>query len=286
MASAPASLSITAWNAAMSATHILEPTRADTRFGDLHVNEFVCLRAAGLLGLNVAHVDLVDVGGAETLASTRYDRRRDRGRQWLRLHQEDLLQAMTYPSSKKYQADAGPSVRNVAVLLGTLRLADREAVQTAFFDAFAFNVLVGGKDAHAKNYSLLLRGPRVALAPLYDEASYAPYLKPGEAVRSSMKVGGAGQVRDVSVEDWVDVATALELHPKLALDRAESLRTRLPDAVAQAADTAPPSFKKDAHRLAAAVACQRHLHVQRLPHARPWFAPVACCAWPTRGMSG
>ena len=31
-------------------THILKPTRAETRFADLHVNEFVCLRAAGHLG--------------------------------------------------------------------------------------------------------------------------------------------------------------------------------------------------------------------------------------------
>lgn len=57
-------------------THILKPTRAGTRFEDLHVNEFVCLRAAGLLGLRVARVDLVDVGGAKTLVSTRYDRGR------------------------------------------------------------------------------------------------------------------------------------------------------------------------------------------------------------------
>ena len=55
----------------------------------------VCLRAAGLLGLRVAQVELVDFGGAKTLVSTRYDRRRDRGGQWLRLHQEDLLQAMS-----------------------------------------------------------------------------------------------------------------------------------------------------------------------------------------------
>ncbi len=216
-------------NGSTPTTHVLKPTHADTRFGDLHVNEFVCLRAAGLLGLSVAHVDLVDFGGAKTLVSTRYDRRRDRDGKWLRLHQEDLLQAMSYPPSKKYQADAGPSVRNVAsLLLGTLGLADREAVRTAFFDACAFTVLVGGTDAHAKNYSLLLRGPRVALAPLCDTASHATYLKPGEAVRSSMKVGRAWQVRDVTVEDWVDVATALELHPELALDRVESLRTRLP----------------------------------------------------------
>lgn len=82
-------------------------------------------------------------------------------------------------------------------------LTDRDPVRTAFLDAFAFNVLVGGTDAHAKNYSLLLRGPRVALAPLYDAASYAPYLQPGEAVHSSMKVGHSWQVRDVTVEDWV-----------------------------------------------------------------------------------
>ncbi len=249
-------------------THVLKPTHADTRFGDLHVNEFVCLRAAGLLGLRVAQVDLVDFGGAKTLVSTRYDRRRDRDGKWLRLHQEDLLQAMSYPPSKKYQADGGPSIRNVAALFGTLGLADRQVVRTAFFEAFAFNVLVGGTDAHAKNYSLLLRGPRVALAPLYDAASYAPYLKAGEAVRSSMKVGRAWQVRDVTVEDWVDVATALELDPELALDRVERLRTGLPDAVAEAADTAPPPFRKDAHRVATAVGRQRHLHVPRLPHAR------------------
>lgn len=250
-------------------THILKPTPATSRFGDLHVNEFVCLRAAGLLGLRVADVDLVDFGGARTLVSTRYDRRRTPDGRWLRLHQEDLLQAMSYPPSKKYQADGGPSVKNVATLLGTLGLADREPVRRAFFDAFAFNVLVGGTDAHAKNYSLLLRGPRVALAPLYDAASYAPYLKAGEAVHSSMKVGRAWQVRDVTVEDWVAVANALEVPPDLALSRVEHLRTGLPDAVKEAADQAPAPFRKDARRVAAAVARQRHLNVPRLPRSRP-----------------
>ncbi len=249
-------------------THILKPTRADTRFGDLHVNEFVCLRAAGLLGLRVAHVELVDFGGAKTLVSTRYDRGRARDGTWLRLHQEDLLQAMSYPPSKKYQADGGPSVKNVAALLGTLGLADREPVRAAFFDAFAFNVLIGGSDAHAKNYSLLLRGARVALAPLYDAASYAPYLKPGEAVRSSMKIGRAWHVRDVTVQDWIGVATALEVQPELALDRVEHLRTGLVEAVKEAADQAPVPFKKDARRVATAVARQRHLHLPRPPRAR------------------
>ena len=54
----------------------------------------------------------------------------------------------------------------------------------------------------------------------------------------------------------------------LALSRVEHLRTGLPDAVAEAADQATGSFAADAHRVAAAVAKQSHLHVPGLPHAR------------------
>lgn len=250
-------------------THILKPTRADTRFADLDVNEFVCLRAAGLLGLRVAEVDLVDFGGAKTLVVTRYDRGRARGRgkAWLRLHQEDLLQAMSYRPEKKYQADGGPGVKNVAMLFSTLALPDRELVRSAFFDALAYNALVGGTDAHAKNYSVLLRGPRVALAPLYDVASYAPYLRQGESLRSSMKVGKNWHVRDVTLEDWTQVGTALGLDQDEALARVELLRQGLPDALADAAATAPGPFLKDAQRVAKAVARQAHLKAVRLPRA-------------------
>jgi serine/threonine-protein kinase HipA len=250
-------------------THILKPTRADTRFPDLHVNEFVCLRAAGLLGLRVAEVDLVDFGGAKTLVVTRYDRGRTRGtgKAWLRLHQEDLLQAMSYRPEKKYQADGGPSVKNVALLFSTLALPDRDLVRSAFFDALAYNVLVGGTDAHAKNYSVLLRGPRVALAPLYDVASYAPYLRQGESLRSTMKVGKNWHVQDVTVQDWTQVGAALGLDQDDALARVERLRQGLPDALAAAAATAPGPFLKDALRVAKAVASQGHLRAVRLPRA-------------------
>ena len=177
-------------------------------------------------------------------------------------------QAMAYPPSKRYQAFGAPSVKNVAALFDTLGLRNRDAVRTAFFDAFAFNVLVGGTDAHAKNYSLLLRGSRVATAPLYDVASYAPHLRPGEALRSSMKVGEHWEVRDVTVQDWVSVGAALGLDEEKALARVEDLRASLPDAAIQAADQAPPPFRKDAHRVAVAVARQKHLRVPRLPQAR------------------
>lgn len=248
-------------------THILKPTRAGTRFADRHVNEFVCLRAAELLGLRTAQVDLVDFGGAKTLVSTRYDRGRTRGPggRWLRLHQEDLLQALSYPPGRKYQADGGPSVKNVAALFSTLALTDRELVRAHFFDALAYNVLVGGTDAHAKNYSVLLRGSRVALAPLYDVASYAPYLKQGEVLRSSMKVGRHWQVRDMTADDWAEVGAALGLPPEDALAHVDNMRQRLPDALADAAASAPPLFRRQADRIATAAARQHHLKLPPLP---------------------
>jgi serine/threonine-protein kinase HipA len=153
------------------------------------------------------------------------------------------------------------------MLFSTLALPDRELVRSAFFDALAYNVLVGGTDAHAKNYSVLLRGPRVALAPLYDVASYASYLKQGESLRSSMKVGKNWQVRDVTAQDWTQVGAALGLDPDEALERVERFRQGLPDALADAAATAPGPFLKDAQRVAKTVARQGHLKEVRLPRA-------------------
>ena len=249
-------------------THILKPSRVDTRFSDLHVNEFVCLRAASALGLPASRVELEDHGGAHTLVSTRYDRGRERGPdgRWRRLHQEDLQQALGVRPEKKYQADGGPSVKNVAALFSTLARPDRDSVRTSFFEAFAFNVLVGGTDAHAKNYSVLLRGSRVALAPLYDVASYAPYLREGEAVRSSMKVGRHWLVRDVTAQDWAEVGGVLGLDKEESLARVERLRRGLPDALADSASAAPPPFRKAAGRLVAAV--------MRLPHLRAVGASI------------
>ena len=60
-----------------------------------------------------------------------------------------------------------------------------------FADALIWNWLIAGTDAHAKNYSLLLAGAQVRLAPLYDVASALPY--PDLHVRRlrfAMKIGG------------------------------------------------------------------------------------------------
>ena len=48
---------------------------------------------------------------------------------------------------------------------------------------------MGGTDGHAKNYSLLLAGDQVRLAPLYDIASALPYGTHEKKLRLAMKIG-------------------------------------------------------------------------------------------------
>lgn len=83
------------------------------------------------------------------------------------MHQEDLCQAFGVRPERKYQNEGGPSPAAVVQLLRD-RIVPLEQAERAvwrFLDALSLNWLIMGTDAHAKNYSLLLSGPQVRLAP-------------------------------------------------------------------------------------------------------------------------
>jgi serine/threonine-protein kinase HipA len=61
-----------------------------------------------------------------------------------------------------------------------------------------FNVIAGCTDAHAKNYSLLLDGNSVRLAPLYDLVSYAAYWDGESPIYSSMSIDGEYSLQKIS----------------------------------------------------------------------------------------
>ena len=84
----------------------------------------------------------------------RFDRREE-GDRVVRLHQEDVCQALGVDPQRKYQADGGPSAADVVRLLR--RRSSRAAQDVlAFIDRLVLAVAIGNADAHAKNYSLLL----------------------------------------------------------------------------------------------------------------------------------
>lgn len=93
------------------------------------------------------------------------------------------------------------------------------------------NWLIAGTDAHAKNYSLLLAGSQVRLAPLYDVASVLPYDIDVMGQKLAMKVGGEYRLKVIAARNWRKVASELKLDESQLMDRLRGLAERLPDAV-------------------------------------------------------
>ncbi|WP_420626852.1 HipA domain-containing protein [Candidatus Poriferisodalis sp.] len=197
-------------------THIIKPAMAG--HADADAVEHVCLRAAHLVGLDAARTELVRFEDERVLAVERFDRAHHDDR-LVRVHHEDLCQALGVAPDDKYQADGGPSPAQIAELF------QRESTDPAgdtrqFRDALIFNWAIAAPDAHAKNYSLLLESGEVRLAPLYDVISYLPYAdEPWPRIRTAMRIG-----RDYTLRKADRPAAWERTADTLGLDRGETLR--------------------------------------------------------------
>ncbi|MFI5736672.1 type II toxin-antitoxin system HipA family toxin [Kribbella sp. NPDC051587] len=234
-------------------THILKPSMP--RFAGHHLNEHLCLRAAQLCGLPAADTDLLTTDRYEVLIARRYDRILDNTGRWRRLHQEDLCQALSVPPAKKYQSDGGPGITQIGRLLATSGLpASQQRNLRTFFDYLVYNVAIAATDAHAKNFSLLLSARDIRLAPLYDVASFLPYDQESR-LQSAMKIGEHWDMTSVTEKDWAAVGTRLGLTRDEAIDRARTLRAKMPAAFATAASEPgiPDSLRDQAQRIAALI---------------------------------
>ncbi|MDE3044789.1 MAG: type II toxin-antitoxin system HipA family toxin [Acidobacteriota bacterium] len=215
-------------------THILKPAVAGFENHDL--NEHLCLSASRLAGLLAVRTKVSRFGDESAVVIDRYDRTIEGGT-IVRVHQEDLCQALGIPPTEKYQNDGGPSPATIADLLRRAmspQVAD-EAVRR-FTDALIWNWLIAGTDGHAKNYSLLLAGDQVRLAPLYDIASALPYEVHEKKLRLAMKIGGDYRIFPER-NNWTKAASELGLDPDALIERVRELGAILPDAFADAAKT-------------------------------------------------
>lgn len=223
----------------ISTTHILKP--GVSRLDQHDLDEHLCLDAARRAGLIAARSTISRFGDETAVVVTRYDRTSDEDGLIRRVHQEDLCQALSVPPDRKYQSDGGPGPGRIARLLRESMppRAAEEAVRR-FADALIWNWLIAGTDAHAKNYSLLLAGGDVRLAPLYDVASALPYTHSEHRLRLAMKIGGR-YVAFSRTNPWPRTAEELGLDATALTDRAIELSAVVPQAFADAA--AEPSVE-------------------------------------------
>jgi serine/threonine-protein kinase HipA len=210
-------------------THILKPPSGE--FEGHAENEHFCLELARSLGLPVVDSRVIHFRDEIAIVVERYDRARVAGTLH-RVHQEDICQALGIPPTHKYQNEGGPGIRDIVGLLGENSSAPREDV-TTFLDSVAYNWIIAGTDAHAKNYALLIgAGGRIRLAPLYDVASILPYPDINiEKAKASMKIGGEFKLRTIRAYHWDKLAAELKLDPDATLQRVLDLAAEVADHV-------------------------------------------------------
>ncbi|HEY5194333.1 MAG TPA: type II toxin-antitoxin system HipA family toxin [Solirubrobacteraceae bacterium] len=198
-------------NAAAATSHILKPEPA--RFPGLVDNEAFCMELASAVGLPVATVQKrKSSSGAPYLIVGRYDRD-PTAEPIRRLHQEDVCQALGYPSDNKYQADGGPTVLATVALIRRCSAVPAQDLQT-LWRAFVLNWLIGNCDAHAKNFSLLYDRGAPSLAPLYDLVSTTVY--PELTTRLAMSLDGARHIEDVDGRTWTTLAAEVGYSSRFA----------------------------------------------------------------------
>jgi serine/threonine-protein kinase HipA len=146
-------------------THIIKPE--PDRFPGLAATEWLCMKLARAIGLNVPDTSLLQVGDKPCLLVQRYDRSLTPDGWVRRIHQEDFCQALGYPPEHKYQQEGGPLLRDCIALLREWSSIPALDIRT-FLDGVIFNMLIGNADAHGKNYSLLYQYGERRMAPFYD----------------------------------------------------------------------------------------------------------------------
>ena len=134
-------------------------------------------------------------------------------------------------------------------LLSQFPEQDQRYSREAFFKAVVFNVLIGGADAHAKNYSVLLAGDRARLAPVYDIASAAPYPQ-SQGLKSAMKVGGEWSMGKIGMRQWQKAAARLRIDPAQAVSWVEEMKAGLAGALDRVVRTLPSSTRDEAAQIA------------------------------------
>lgn len=197
----------------LPSTHILKPEIPGYLDSDLV--EHVTMFAAGRVGIATAKTWIGTFANERTLVVERFDRSRDLSGSLLRVHQEDLAQAMGLSRLQKYQSDGGPTPEQVLALLGSTGAQwAANANKVDYLKQLAFHWMVCGTDAHAKNYSIFLLADNHLLTPLYDAMSFLPYINAThsnlkKAIRSlslSANIGVGYSTDSAGAFEWAGIA--------------------------------------------------------------------------------
>ncbi len=181
-------------NATVPSTHIIKPARPN--LPGLEAAEATALELAADVGVGAPLARILQVKDQTAYLVERFDRERS-GQISSRIHTEDMAQAMGKGPYNKYAISAVQIIRLLR------ERADNETAYT-FIGQLAFNTFLGNADAHAKNYSLLIRPDGISMTPMYDVVPVGLY--PEFDQKLAMRIGGAQRAPEVGRQHWRKLA--------------------------------------------------------------------------------
>lgn len=247
-------------------THILKtqigklPTGTD--LSNSIDNEYYCLKLTEAFGLPVAAAEIQTFGATRALVVERFDRNRTEDGRIIRLHQEDMCQALSIHPSIKYERQGGPGVGQVLrVLEGS---EDPARDQEIVLKAQLIFWLIGATDGHAKNFSIFV-GPSGAfrLAPLYDILTVEPSIVDGSAggldPRLAMSVGAERQhtIANIEARHFLETAEEARLSREVAIRILYEIAELAPSALAATEANLAPAFSPQIHETINSVVYRR-----------------------------
>lgn len=162
--------------------------------------EFVAMRLAAVVGLDVAPVSLARVAGKDVLMIARFDRdRRDDG-----VTRRAMVSALTLFGFDEMMARYA-SYEQLAEIIRH-RFVEPKATLRELYARLVFNVLCGNTDDHARNHAAFWDGAHLKLTPAYD---ICPQPRSGGEATQAMLI--KGDDRRALLALCVDAAPAFHL---------------------------------------------------------------------------
>ena len=173
--------------------------------------EFVAMRLAAKLGLNVAHTELKRASGKDVLLVQRFDRvKTEKG--WTR---KAMVSALTLLGLDEMMGRYA-SYQDIAENIRARFTAPKKTLQE-LYGRLVFNVLCGNTDDHARNHAAFWDGAKLTLTPAYD---ICPQNRNGREAKHAMLI--TGDKRTSTLATCLEAAPHFLLREKAASELIEA----------------------------------------------------------------
>ena len=207
-----------------ASTHIL---KFDKKELNLVENEYLSLKLARKVGLDVNEADILKIDDEKILLVKRFDRFYDKEKDIVaKKHIIDGCQILNMPPFYKYQKVFGENSSIEGISIKKLsNIIDKYCnlkEKDKFISWILFNLIVGNTDAHGKNISFYVGKKGISLTSFYDILNTAMY-KDVYDTKLAMSIGDNFELEKIEYSDLVDLADDLGVKTTFLINKFKKL---------------------------------------------------------------